>query len=290
LGNLAEELSETGDTSKESHFKALIHRESEDKKFRHINYSEKKKRGGGVTVVEKDTENGRIRITNKDEIEHEIIRVNKAKLVQAHDTPLMMEPLFSLTGGEGVFDKWGKILNSEIQLPDDGIEEGTRLWFDFIQRQNTAPIDIDWTPQEYFDGWNKMKEKTGSAPGWHFGHLKCIDPESGAAEIISLLALLPLKTGYVPMQWRQGVNSMIPKKLHDLCPDKLRLILLMDCRFNHNNKIIGKKMMKFGEEHKLLAQEQYGSRKFKSAIDHALNKRLILDIIRQYRMSAYLLC
>jgi len=132
-----------------------------------------------------------------------------------------------------------------------------------------------------------MKEKTGSAPGWHFGHLKCIDPESGAAEIISLLALLPLKAGYVPMQWRQGVNSMIPKKLQDLRPDKLRLILLMkNCRFNHNNKIIGKKMIEFGEEHKLLTRT-IRQQKFKSAIDHhALNRLLILDIICQYRMSA----
>jgi len=111
LGNLADKLSETGETSKESHFNALIHRESEDKKFRHIKYAEKKNRGGGVTVVEKDTEHGRIRITNKDDIEHDIVRVNKAKLVQAHDTPLMMEPL----GGEGDFEKWEKILKSEIR-------------------------------------------------------------------------------------------------------------------------------------------------------------------------------
>jgi hypothetical protein len=47
------------------------------------------------------------------------------------------------------------------------------------------------------------------------------------------------------------------KKMADLRPEKLRQILLMDARFNHNNKLIGKKMMEYGETHGLLAQEQY---------------------------------
>ena len=48
-----------------------------------------------------------------------------------------------------------------------------------------------------------MKEDKGSAPGIHFGHMKCIDPESHAAEIVSLMALLPLTTGYAPSQWKK---------------------------------------------------------------------------------------
>jgi len=177
-------------------------------------------------------------------------------------------------------------LRGEIQLPLDEVEEGTRLWYEYIQKEHIEEMEIDWTQQEYFEGWKLMKEDTGSAPGWHFGHMKCIDPESDAAEVLSLLALLPLKTGYVPREWQKGINSMIPKKMHNLRPEKLRLILLMDSRFNHNNKIIGKQMMEFGEKHNLLAEEQYGSRKSKSAIDHALNKRLVLDIIRQTKTPA----
>ena len=123
-----------------------------------------------------------------------------------------------------------------------------------------------------------MKETKGSAPGIHFGHMKCVDKESNAAEIIFIMALLPLRTGYTPDQWRIGINSMIPKKIFDLRPEKLRLILLMDARFNHNNKLVGRMMMEYGESHHLLAKEQYGSRKNKSAIQHATNKRLVLDI------------
>lgn len=69
-------------------------------------------------------------------------------------------------------------------------------------------------------------------------------------------------------------------------PEKLWLILLMDARFNHNNKLIGKKLMEYGEKHGLLAKEQYGSRKAKSAIDHATNNRMAMDIIRQSKSNA----
>jgi len=73
---------------------------------------------------------------------------------------------------------------------------------------------------------------------------------------------------------------MILKKLFDLRPEKLRLILLMDARFNHNNKLIGKMMMEFREANGLLAKEQYESREQKSAVQHAANKRLVLDVLR----------
>jgi hypothetical protein len=74
-----------------------------------------------------------------------------------------------------------------------------------------------------------------------------------------------------------------PQKIADLRPSKLRLILLLDARFNHNNKLIGKKMMEYGEKFGLLAPEQFGSRKCLSAIEHATNKRLVTDILRPVR-------
>ena len=62
------------------------------------------------------------------------------------------------------------------------------------------------------------------------------------------MALIPLLTGYAPKNWKRGIDSMIPKKKDEWRPGKLRLILLMDARFNHNNKLIGKKMMEQGEK------------------------------------------
>jgi len=91
-----------------------------------------------------------------------------------------------------------------------------------------------------------MDEDKSSLPGIQAAHIKSIAPESPAADVVSWLALIPLLTGYAPLTWKRGIDSMIPKKKNEWRPDKLRLILLMDARFNHNNKIIGRKMMEFG--------------------------------------------
>lgn len=45
-------------------------------------------------------------------------------------------------------------------------------------------------------------------------------------------------------------------------------------------------MMEIGEKHQWLASEQFGSRKNKSAVEHALNKRLSFDIIHQQKLQA----
>jgi hypothetical protein len=140
---------------------------------------------------------------------------------------------------------------------------------------------FQWTTQEYCDSWKQIDENKTTLPGIQVAHIKSLDSSSAAATVLSKLALLPLVVGYSPKTWRNGIDAMIPKKIADLRPSKLRLILLMDARFNHNNKLIGKKMMEYGEQHKMLAPEQFGSRKCKSAIEHALNKRLVTDILRQ---------
>lgn len=283
MAQIAEELSQRDGRGVEHHYQQLMFQENIRRQFQRIKRAERRQCKVGVSIVEKDTDHGRIIITSQENIEDEIIRVNKKRLLQAYNTPLRTEPLQSLLGEQMDFGKWERILTREISLPEDGVEEGTKLWFDLISSNKLEEFKLYWTPEEYFTSWKKMKEEKASAPGVHNGHLKCIDPYSVAAKVISDMALLPLQTGYTPTSWRIGIDSMIPKKVNDLRPEKLRLILLMDARFNHNNKVIGRKILEFGEKHGLLADEQYGSRKNKSSSQHALNKRLILDRIRQYK-------
>ena len=82
----------------------------------------------------------------------------------------------------------------------------------------------------------KMSEDKSALPGVQAAHLKSIDPKSDAADVISWMALIPLLTCYAPKQWMKCIDSMIPKKKDEWRPGKLRLILLMEARFNQNNK------------------------------------------------------
>ena len=207
-------------------------------------------------------------VFGKTEIEDAIIEANKEKLQQANNTRFRMEPLQSLVGKQMDYDKWEQILRKEINLPDE-VEEGTKLWYDYIQDYNEDTEDITWTTEEYCKSWKKMKEDKASLPGIHTAHMKYLDSATKAAEVISRLALIPLLTGYAPKQWKKGLDSMISKKEGERRPAKLRLILLLDAGFNHNNKLIGKAIMQYREKKGILAPEQYGSRKDCSAIEHA---------------------
>ena len=292
LGRLAQDYADRDPNGKDKeHFlRVLIHQEDERAAFRRIKYVLKPARTS-VTRVEKDNKDGqRILISDKETMEREIGRVNVAKLQQANNTPLRQEPLRTHFGEEGDFSKWTNIVEGNLHLPPDfPAEQGTKLWIHKIQSMKTTANDTSWTPEEYADGWKRMNENTTSAPGPSFSHYKAAQPNSQAATIHSLLALAPLLLGFAPTAWCKAVASMIPKKKEDLRPAKLRLITLMHALFNHNNKWVGREMMKFGEANNLLAREQYGGRKKKSANQHALNKRLILDYIRIQKMSALLI-
>ena len=150
------------------------------------------------------------------------------------------------------YKEWKKLLKKEIDIPED-LEEGNKLWFHAIQDFEDNPIAIDWTTEEYFDSW-KMSEDKSALPGVQAAHLKSIDSHSDAADVISWMAPIPLMTGYAPKQWMQ-LND--PQEKNEWRPDKLRLILLMEARFNQNNKVIGRKMMQHGEKYDYLAREQF---------------------------------
>lgn len=286
LESLAKEYDEIDGKGVAHHYRILHHREQMKAYFKTIRRSEGKVHGGRVDRIQMEIEGEPQVIFCQEKMEKEIMRVNKNKLLQAYNTPLRQSRLADLLGEQGDFDKWEEILKGMVSLPED-VEEGLKLWFKYITGvQRHSPMDFHWTTEEYCSSWSKMKEEKNTLPGILVAHIKCLNPASNAADIISKLALIPFLTGYSPRTWRKGIDSMIPKKTADLRPEKLRLILLMDARFNHNNKLIGKKMMEYGEKHGLLAPEQYGSRKSKSAIEHATNKRIAMDVIRQSRTNA----
>jgi hypothetical protein len=151
---------------------------------------------------------------------------------------------------------------------------------------NRTDIQLDLTTTSFKQGWLKCKEHTAAGPsGIHFGHFiaACKHPE--LLNIECDMANFPLRTGYSPVRWQQGVEVMLLKQHNNFNVNKLRAILLFEADFNFNNKRIGRALMWKAEDEQWLAPEQYGSRKNHSAIDHCLNKRLSFDILRQYKQS-----
>ena len=112
------------------------------------------------------------------------------------------------------------------------------------------------------------------------------DPE--LADFEATMCHIPYSTGYSPEEWQCSVSVMIEKKGKGNLVDDLRTIQLMECDFNGNNKKLGKDVMTCAEANSLLPPEQYGSRKRKKAVMHAVNKRLFYDVVHMQRQPAAL--
>ena len=109
------------------------------------------------------------------------------------------------------YEAWENLQRKQFHIPDD-LEEGTRLWFEAIQQFEENPVEIKWSTTEYFESWDPMSEDKSSLPGIQAAHIKSIDRESPAADVIAKMALIPLLSGYAPNAWKRGTDSMIPKK------------------------------------------------------------------------------
>ena len=270
-----------------NHIKRLMKIEEIREVHSIIRYSQKDLGNSSLSYIEMGSDTGpREIITDQQQIETKTMEANIAKLTQADNTPFYEEPLLSLYKASQLdYDTWEEILNPNTPIPPN-LERGTQLWFRQMKRQDTMSqkSKVKFSEESYQESWKKMKETTSSHPGLHFGHFKAMHEESPLANTIhTALANVPMETGYSPNAWRVCTNAMLKKKSNDLRPEKLRLVTLMDAQFNHNNKHLGRIMMKNGEKNLHLATEQYGSRKNKSAVEHALNKVMTLDLSRVKR-------
>ncbi len=124
---------------------------------------------------------------------------------------------------------------------------------------------------------------SSSLSGIHFGHNMAGTFNPHIVLFNATMADLPLKTGYLPSRWQQGLNVMLEKILGNVNVEKLRIILPFEADFNANNKWLGRAAMYTAESLNLLANEQYGSRKQKVAVFQCLNKGLFYDLLRFWR-------
>jgi len=98
-----------------------------------------------------------------------------------------------------------------------------------------------------------------SLSGIHLGHYMARTFNPDILIFNTTMVDLPMKTGYSPRRWREGLNVMLEKILGNYNVQKLRIILLFKADFNANNKWLGQAVMMNAETLELLADKQYGS-------------------------------
>ena len=146
-------------------------------------------------------------------------------------------------------------------------------------------IPVGMSKRDYQEGWKKAKEtKSSGGVILHFGHCKSLAQDDQLAEMEAAFLSIPLQSGYPYQAWNRGVDCTLLKKANSYRVDKLRTIVLFKADFNFINKAVSRKLARMAESKKSIAREQYGSCKNHRSIEHVLNKRLCMDLLRQFKI------
>lgn len=202
----------------------------------------------------------------------------------------MQEPLYSLLNGPEAEVNANALLRGALPIPEE-LEHHTKSFLKQCRcHHGFCPQKIKVTMDNHHYFWSQSNENKGSEPHrLHNGHFKV-----GCQSLVLLycdatFCNLPLMTGMVPEQWKHLMNFAIEKKLGDFWLSKMRTIQIMNSEFQANNKLLGRLAMKFAERHKLIPAGQCGSRKQHQAIDLALSKQLVWDLlILQHRAAGWI--
>jgi len=176
--------------------------------------------------------------------------------------------------GEGgaTLPAFHQVLSGAFSIPSNCDQYGV-LFLKALHHPQSLPVFLPKTIETYQQGWQHTQKTTSSSmSGIHFGHYIASTFNPNILVINAMMANLPLTTGYSPKPWQQGLNVMLEKTPGDFNMEKLCIILLFEVDFNANNKWLGRAVWFQVENFYLLAMEQYGSQKIKSASFKAWTK------------------
>ncbi|CAJ1970457.1 unnamed protein product, partial [Cylindrotheca closterium] len=202
-------------------------------------------------------------ITDCALVEEGCMQENAARYDQTrapYTTPPMAEPLYTAFTGAEAEPNSIALLEGRYALPDL-LDPATKAFLShcrFHQERDHLPVHLEVTTSDHVYFWSRNPEDKGSEPhGLHNGHFKAAAQSPVIAFCDALFRNIPLATGF-----------------------------LMNSEAQANNKKAGRAAMRYAEEHSLIPDGQCGSRKRHQAIDLALSKRLVWDLLILQRRAA----
>ncbi|CAJ1953819.1 unnamed protein product [Cylindrotheca closterium] len=226
-------------------------------------------------------------------VEEGCMQENAARYDQTrapYTTPPMAELLYTAFTGAEAESNSIALLEGRYSLP--GLLDPATTAFRSHCRfhKDYLPVHLEVTTSDHVYFWSRNPEDKGSEPhGLPNRHFKAAAQSPGIAYCDALFRSIPLATGFVPSNWQNLMNFAIEKKAGDFRLSKMRTIQLMNSEAQANNKKAGRAAMRYAEEHSLIPDGQCGSRKRHQAIDLALSKRLVWDLlILQQRAAGWI--
>jgi hypothetical protein len=281
LEELALAIAAKGNGTKETILQQLRLHEEQRAVARKIKYTLGKQRSG-VSEIEYLNASGQWEVTvEKEKIEEECIQDNIRRFTQANNSPSLRQNQITLLGWTANQEAAYQIMQGNTTSNE--LDPAILRLTPFLTKQPTmTPISTSINRTEYDYYWKRCREYTSTGTsGLRFGHFLASTQDLEIGEIDRWLMEISFQKGFIPARWKSGIDVMIPKKVGSIWASQLRTIVLMEPDFNFVNKLFGRRLMRNAEVHGSIAPEQFGSRKHKSAIIHAVNKQLTVDILRQ---------
>jgi hypothetical protein len=155
---------------------------------------------------------------------------------------------------------------------------GVRLFLQHARRPPAiVPLPARIPTAVYSQAFRVAKDS-----GIHYGHYKALFSHPELASVEAAWMNAPFSLGFASQRSKEGVDIMLEKKQGVRLVSKLRAILLFEADYNTHAKILSRQLMAAAE--RWLAPEQFGSRNRHSAIEQALNKRLMFNHIRVHHI------
>lgn len=291
LMSLAQAKAENLEGASDTIYKVMLAQEQSRRTARQIK-STLKPHTGGLVQVEAPDQFGIWKVWDqKEDIEQRCMEENSARFTQANHTPSLLPSQRTILGWTAQSEISSSILSDQCDFDSSQLHQDLKQTLPFFHRSpQITDIEEDISESEYIYRWSRCNEFTSTGmSGLHFGHFRASCMNKTCAWLDRILCEIPLKTGYSLRRWHKCIDVMIPKKKTSIRVDKLRTICLMEADFNYLNKLLGRRVLANAEKHNDIAIEQFGSRKAKSAIRHAINKQLVFDIARQCKQAVALL-
>jgi len=170
-------------------------------------------RPGALNAVIRPNANGqRQEFTTKHTLEKVCLEEAGHQFSQANNTPLLQNLFLKIFRELGT----NRLAFKQVLAGKFPCKQHNKLYTTKLLQQLQHPQQVrdipQQTTQEYASGWWKARESTASLPlGIHFGHYMASMFNLNILLFNATMVDLPLKMGYSPNWWREGLNVMMEK-------------------------------------------------------------------------------
>ena len=291
LKRLVSTANAAGDVGRVSKITGILHREASRKRWKRVNRSTKKPRGGLTIAVkvpkpdggadEYNTKEGVFTAVSKTLNE----RFQSALVAQCHRGSFF-EDIGHLADGPVA----QQILEGTYVYPVD-LDPPTRLLFEEATATyaTLSPDQVATyvTAEDFQHFWQFAKERTGSSySGLHFGHYIAASYCPTLAALHAAKLSICARNGVALDRWGRGLTVLLEKIIGNVFVHKLRAICLLEADFNWWNKLVfAKRMMQQAIREGSIPQECF-AKKYSHCNHAVLTKQFFCDSSRSLHHPA----